>query len=347
MRENPAFFWRVFRRLIVLLAVVPILTPCGAGARSESAPSQKMADALRLLVANDLRVGTIGWRLQTGGLKICARKENLSGLIVEDATQYAANLQPMVAQVLGLRGLPTIVAVVPGSAAERAGILPGDEIDRINGLDPFANLPQGAPSEHDDTRHDLVLNQLRNGLHSGPVELELRRDGRPQSVILTGTPGCASEFQIDLANKINSAADGETVTVWRGLLNFVDNDDELAFMMGHELAHNILGHHDILTASSEERRARLGKGSLLEQTRLTERQADYLGLYLVAWAGYDVHAAVPFWEKMADNEPLMALSFGRSHPSDRQRIRDLTAEAARIDADRAAGRPLLPGELEK
>ena len=43
---------------------------------------------------------------------------------------------------------------------------------------------------------------------------------------------------------VNAATDGRSVTVMRGLVNFLTRDEELALVVGHELSHNVLGHFE-------------------------------------------------------------------------------------------------------
>ena len=65
--------------------------------------------------------------------------------------------------------------------------------------------------------------------------------------------------------------------------------DEAAFVIGHELAHNILRHRALLD--------KLGRSP--ENYRQTERAADRLGLWLMANAGYDTSAASAFMQRWA------------------------------------------------
>ncbi len=114
-------------------------------------------------------------------------------------------------------------------------------------------------------------------------------------------------------------------------------------MIGHELSHNILGHRDLpgrhAHAVVDCSRAWESNGARL---RDTERQADYFGVYLLAWAGYDPHAAATFWHRMAESDPLGALVSDGTHPGNGTRVRLLVRAAAEIDAERAAARPIVP-----
>lgn len=79
-------------------------------------------------------------------------------------------------------------------------------------------------------------------------------------------------------------------------------------------------------------------GFVLPYSRLHEKEADHLGLIFMAMAGYDPHAAVGFWQRMAENKggksPPELLS---THPADKKRIaaiKDLIPEAMKYYRER-------------
>ena len=101
-----------------------------------------------------------------------------------------------------------------------------------------------------------------------------------------------------------------------------DSDDFLATVLSHEMAH-ALAHH----ASERIARDRSGGGVLrkLSYERGQESEADHVGVFLMAFAGYDPKQAPVFWEKMRQ----LSGARGRrpewlsDHPSDERRINDL------------------------
>jgi predicted Zn-dependent protease len=112
------------------------------------------------------------------------------------------------------------------------------------------------------------------------------------------------------------------MVVFTGILPVAANDDQLATVLGHEMAH-ALAHH----ASERVAREQSGAGVLrsLSYDRMQESEADHIGLFLMTFAGYDPDQAVAFWQRMhtatgADGRPPEFLS---DHPSVEHRIRDL------------------------
>lgn len=119
---------------------------------------------------------------------------------------------------------------------------------------------------------------------------------------------------------------GGKVVVYTGILKVTQNEDALAVVMGHEIAH-ALAHHgnermsqglvtqlglttlDLGLAMSQKPAATrnllmqaagagANVGVLLPFSRKHESEADEMGLYLMAMAGYNPAEAAPFWERM-------------------------------------------------
>lgn len=145
---------------------------------------------------------------------------------------------------------------------------------------------------------------------------------------------------------------GGKMAVYTGLLEKLQiTDDELAAVMGHEIAHALREH--ARERASEQMvagglisvgTALFGLGDIgqrgaeyaymgllgLPNSRRHETEADRVGIELAARAGFDPRAAIGLWQKMAQaggNEPLKFLS---THPSREDRLSDLTAYSQRV-----------------
>jgi len=143
---------------------------------------------------------------------------------------------------------------------------------------------------------------------------------------------------------------GGKVGFYRGIMEFSDNDDQIAAIMGHETGH-VTGRHAAarfstqiaagagLTAANialsrtdtrykNEIAAILGAGVsfgvILPFSRRHELQADRLGVDYMHRAGYDVHQSVKLWEKMAaESTGSGQPEFLSTHPSPETRVREL------------------------
>jgi predicted Zn-dependent protease len=131
------------------------------------------------------------------------------------------------------------------------------------------------------------------------------------------------EFNVVEKQEVNAfCLPGGKIVVFTGLFRVVgNNDDYLATVLSHEIAH-ALAHH------TSERLARVrGSGKSLASLRFErwqESEADHIGVFLMAFAGYNPLEAVRFWEKMEEltggSQRPEILS---THPSDEHRIRQL------------------------
>lgn len=165
---------------------------------------------------------------------------------------------------------------------------------------------------------------------------------------------------IDDEKTINAfALPGGKVAVFTGILKFTKNEDGLATVMGHEVAHALqrhgaerysrgiletIGQVGALAAGAMAGRpdaamaamSAYGVGVSLPFGRSQESEADLIGLRLMAQAGYDPREAVPFWERMSGcPRQLIGKACFRSqqtipeflstHPSDVSRINQIEA----------------------
>lgn len=131
------------------------------------------------------------------------------------------------------------------------------------------------------------------------------------------------QFNVITSRQVNAfCLPGGRVAVYSGLLQIVDNDDQLATVLSHEIAH-ALAHHANERITTEES-GRVNWLFRQAYDREQESEADHIGLFLMTFAGYDPDQALVFWQHM------QRLSQGgqlpeilSNHPSDRRRIEQL------------------------
>ena len=195
-------------------------------------------------------------------------------------------------------------------------------------------------------------------VNQDPVLLErVRRVSRrliPQTgVFRADAPGWDWEVNLISSKELNAwVMPGGKIAVYTGLIERLKlTDDEIAAIMGHEIAHALREHGrerasqamaqgialSIFGAVAGVSRGGMDLTQLvlnvtlnLPNSREHETEADRIGVELAARAGYDPRAAVNVWEKMAgaaDGQPPQILS---THPAPATRIADLKVYAARV-----------------
>lgn len=332
--------------LLGTFATILLLTGgCGGSdgldvARSAAADVGGPAARFASLQALDGRVATVFHRLVTANVDLCATPGRSAGWALHAANQYGAEMRPIAESTGDLRGdLPAIMALAPGGPAERAGLMVGDVILTVDG----EALPVGyvgRPESHEGVARNLAV--VNAALASGEaVSLGVSRDGTLASARLVASLACPYTVQLDVSDELNARADGAGVFISTSLAAFAASDDDLALILAHELAHNVLGHRERFDREAPARRVFGNLAVAPSSLAVAERDADRWGLYMMSRAGFDEGAAAPFWRRFgAANWRVRWAQWG--HPSAETRARQLEDVAADISAARASGRPIDP-----
>lgn len=141
---------------------------------------------------------------------------------------------------------------------------------------------------------------------------------------------------------------GGKIVVNEGILPYTKDENGLAVVLGHEVAHAVAKHSSerlsqqlllnyggtalgVLMSNKSELAQSVAQqvyglgsqvGVVLPYSRLNENEADHMGLIFTAMAGYDPRAAIPFWQRMAQAGGGTP-EFLSTHPSDATRVRKL------------------------
>lgn len=166
-------------------------------------------------------------------------------------------------------------------------------------------------------------------------------------------PGWNWEVNVITADEVNAwCMPGGKIAVYTGILEKLNlTDDELAAVLGHEIAHALREHgrerasQDIATSTVlGVAGAVLGLGQsgnsianmvaqvtfTLPHSRMDEQEADRIGVELAARAGYDPRGAVSVWQKMAAGGGGATPELLSTHPSDASRVADLQDYSQRV-----------------
>lgn len=287
--------------------------------------------AYTALIEQDLRLATVGYRLASSNAPFCNRKSRNIGWVLHDEQQYPD--RKTVASVFQFRQPVSVAAMVAGGPADKAGMQKGDGLVSIN--DQIWAWNRTAQTKASGQRLESVLEQVDRKLAvSGPVSVTLETARGTRQFELDPPAVCASRFWVDVRGRKDAGADGEKVRITSGMMDYVANDAELAAVVAHEMAHNILGHRSRLDAI---------KRGKTKATLRTEIEADRLSVWLIANAGYDTAAALRFAGRYGKDYGLGFLSEG-THLRWKNRIKVMQAEIDLI-AQTSQGDGKLPPPL--
>lgn len=193
----------------------------------------------------------------------------------------------------------------------------------------------------------------------GPAATQLCRE------LKGARANCAFDISMIEQKGLNAYADGKKIYVTKDMAAFTSSDNELANVIAHEYAHNIMNHvpsqqqnvmigalaggaADYLAASQGINTQGLGqqlgaKAAQLRYSKSFEMEADYVGMYIMERAGYDTAGAAAFWRKMAAASPANAQgSLLSTHPTSAERYVALNQAGGEINRKKSTGAPLRP-----
>lgn len=321
-------------------ANLPVLDTSRVG--EEAKKQQELA--VRDYMSKLDRMDRVGWALRSANLELCGDVVSYRlGMNYAVAGDFPKEYREALQGVLMVGERVTVYQLTAGGPALAAGIKKGDVLLAVGGK-PVANKKE-------------ALAAMDSALAKGtPVQLTLERAGEQRETTVTPAKLCGYDITLKQNTMINAFADGKGITIYTGMMKFVQSDDELAAILGHELAHNNQGHIKakqgnaligmllldlpvaILTGVNPNVGGQIGANAYSQEF---EAEADYVGLYFTARAGYDISNVSDLWRRMAVENPG-AITMGSTHPSSSARFVGLEAAAAEIEKKRKAGQALVP-----
>ena len=194
-----------------------------------------------------------------------------------------------------------------------------------------------------DVKKTAMVKNIGNNL-AAAVDKFLRENGKSAEA-----DAYQWEFNLFEKNEENAwCLPGGKVAIYSGILPICKNEDGLAAVMGHEIAHAFAHHGEermseamlvqiggvaVAATTSNDKNAQIynmayGLGSslgMLAFSRTHETEADKLGMVFMIMAGYDPEEAVHVWERMAARDKASPPVILATHPSDQQRVNTLRA----------------------
>jgi predicted Zn-dependent protease len=228
---------------------------------------------------------------------------------------------------------------------------------------PTGTIPQALyVTAEDEAYGHQVLGELSR---TNPLSRDDASIGRVRALVIRLAKAAHADsnpwnvFVLEGDNVVNAAATrGNYVFVWTGMLRAAQSDGELATVIAHELGHVLANHtkptpqeeaNQIMARTTGEIAGQIvasqpGYAPLAQltgilvteiikaiavnpETQRLETEADQIGFFLMADAGFDPHEALSLWSKMAEESSTMGepLQFLSSHPASSDRLEALQA----------------------
>jgi len=350
------------RRWSVAYACLVLCAACvGPSANFPALPADDVAAErrrqeiaqLRDYYAQLHRLDTVAFRIRTANSADCKGwVAGQIGLLAVTPRSLPRKFQSFSAEALALRWVrATVVSVVEGSPAAAAGIVKGDELMTFNNeLVPVTGTPRWIGDF-----------QLSN--RDRPVQVVLKRDGVDRTLEVKPVIGCAIPVNLEINAEANAMTDYNKIVIQSGILRLARTDDQLAVIVGHELAHVNMGHYQKKLQNSllGEFGGALVDGGFLLGGIYTgraftnymgtvgarafsvgfEREADYVGAYYATRAGYNLAGAEEFWAAMGLEHPN-SIRKATTHPTSPVRFLQMRKVAEEIADKQRRNLPLVP-----
>lgn len=327
-------------------STVSLDTPTGGAAPAAGGESPQV-QALRTITSQQDRLYRVAAPLLVSNTPLCkGNVRNLIGFSAKNKYSYSEDYV-QAASALGYEERLQVTGVLNNSGAARAGVRRGDLLTSVQDQP----MPQGANAERQAA---ALLGPLVSRASS--IKLGLQRGGSPLNVNVPLTQACGFGIELGNVDNVNAYSDGRRVLITRGMLNFARNDNEVAYVLARELAHNALGHPtrqqmnatiggiiDNMIRVTPDTSMLSGTAGVKVMPQEMDAAADTLSLYMLARAGYSIDGAAAFWQRVADQYPASVLNgYTAIHPATDYRLAAIRKATDEIKAKQRAKKTLMP-----
>jgi len=238
------------------------------------------------------RLNQVGHRISVAAASDCPGATASLGFAIDHPGQYLAADRPKLG--FGTTDqLARISAISPESPAARAGLHIGDRL--VLAAAPPSQLPP-TPTFAGVEAAITAIDALPVS-PNGTITLHIERDGTVQMLGITPSPGCGGWFDLRQSNRANASSTRRWIQLTDRMIGDLTDDDALAFIIGHEMAHRAM---------------RLVPGHIHDSCKQAcEDQADRLSLAIMARAGFNPHAALTALAKLAGSDHWLDIVDGR------------------------------------
>ena len=278
-------------------------------------------EALRKIESDAGKLLNAAWPVLTANADLCPKVRPAIGVKTHSLESYPKRLRSTSRTVLGADETIRILHIAKDSPAASAGFKRGDII--LNDASEPAKL------DSDSWKTILSDNFVK-----------VRRGDKDIRLMVEPVTACDYKPRLISSTAINAYADGRNITFTTAMMEFTQSENELAMIIGHELAHNTMGHIRKVIGNY------IFSLGATRYTRPFESEADYVGLYYLARAGYSTEGVEDFWQRLAKVSPK-SINRAKTHPTFPDRYLRIKAARKEILAKQEAGVPVYPNFVGK
>ena len=347
----------ILKKIFILLAITLIFSSCESpttitsrGLKSDNEKEKAIMQGIALEAYYNRveKLNNIAWPILSSSLDFC--KGNITdsiGIEVISLNEIDKNYKNAASEKIGLTNEPQILYIIKSSPADLSGLNKKDKIIEISS------------SEYTWKGDDIVQNTRKRIFGKDKIKITVERNSEIQIFEVNPVKICNHRIILRQDNSLNAFADGKNIYITQGMLRFIEEDKELQMVIAHELAHNIEGHIEKktnnyllgtivdLAAAGAGVNTRGTFGSLGAQmySQDFEREADYVGMYILANSGIEREGVANFWRRMSVENPR-SISYASTHPSSSERWVNIEAVNKEIDKKIRDSEPLLPERIQ-
>ncbi|MEM9669592.1 MAG: M48 family metalloprotease [Pseudomonadota bacterium] len=351
-------------------------------AKSEDVETQTtivQAEVIAAALDRKARIDSLAWPLLEANAELChARRRTAYGISFGNEKTIQTLVDGLTLEQIRAAGYDAslkVISVSEGSPAADAGLKPGAVPIKIG----ETAIGSGGDGLETALRKDKNARAIaeKADLTAKPLPMVFEQDGTRFEIELHPETICDVALRVTETDAVNASAGRRVININRGIITYLEDDQDLSMVIAHELAH-VAGEHTRKLTRNHFASGRfvwavpvwlgaglvdLGFAGVLERfagretppgqdfvTRLDnralglrdfEREADYLAVYFVARAGLELEGIETVFERLSLLSPRS--TYGqRTHPVTPERVLALRLARAEVDAKRAAGDSLVP-----
>ena len=305
-------------------------------------------------------VKSIGFKINSLNADICNKTDFNSGLTFANENVMGLKIAKFFPSKINLGSQVSIISIVKNSPADKAGLALGDIILEVEGY----TFPEGKNALKKISKHfkDIEEKKIK--------KIKIDRNGEILTFDINQTKICNYPIIFTQDKIVNAYADGKSIIMTQGMVDYARDDNEIAMVIAHELAHNDRGHLDAMKkntlimgsigfvldlmtiyysggtaggdAQNTEMWSKIGRNAYSVEF---EKDADYGGVYYAYRAGYDISQVKNFWERIGSENPKQ-IAISSTHPATSERYLQIDKTVKEINKKKNDGLALVPNEKE-